>query len=283
MGNTTDIKRGYRGYYKEHFCRSLGEFHYAMWLDLVRGLSFRTEPFAITSDDGSRKRIPDFIVSGLEKNSDFVIVEIKDRIKDRDEVLLDYINNFKSSRCELAKSCRVEYLFLVINGRNNDYARDIIKIIGADRYFSLVDEYKAQNEAGVQKGFHGEMNPNFGKKHSVEVRKKLSEKAKKRTGNRNPMFGKTHSLESKIKIGKKWADEEEKYKMMRKGMITHISKMTNEEYNTFIIYAKSRLDGVKCKMPSFMNRAYSISEEKILLWFGTTDNFFSDIKRDFYE
>ena len=48
--------------------------------------------------------------------------------------------------------------------------------------------------------YSGEGNPFYGKKHSEEVKKFLSEEAKKRIGNKNPFYGHAHSNETKEKI-----------------------------------------------------------------------------------
>ena len=49
---------------------------------------------------------------------------------------------------------------------------------------------------------NGEKNPFFGKKHSDETKKIISEKNKERVGEKNPFYGKKHSDETKEKIAK---------------------------------------------------------------------------------
>jgi len=62
--------------------------------------------------------------------------------------------------------------------------------------------YNLQNSGkGVR--LIGEKNPMFGKKHSDESKKKISEERKgKSFGEKNPMFGKEHSIETRQKISK---------------------------------------------------------------------------------
>ena len=49
--------------------------------------------------------------------------------------------------------------------------------------------------------FLGELNPMYGKHHTEETKKKISEKARLRIGPKNPFYGKHHTKETKQKIG----------------------------------------------------------------------------------
>ena len=49
----------------------------------------------------------------------------------------------------------------------------------------------------------GDKNPNFGKKHSLKTKEKISKAAKKRIGNKNSFFGKHHSIETRIILSEK--------------------------------------------------------------------------------
>jgi hypothetical protein len=86
--------------------------------------------------------------------------------------------------------------------------------------------------------FSGENNPNFGKKHSEETRKKMGEKAKERIGEKNSFYGKKHSTKTIEKIkksvtGLKHSDETRK-KMSedRKGKVSgRKGKINSAEHN----------------------------------------------------
>lgn len=59
----------------------------------------------------------------------------------------------------------------------------------------------------------GDSNPFYGKQHTEEAKRKMSEAAKKRTGDKNPFYGRHHSEETKEKIrqaniGRKHTEEE---------------------------------------------------------------------------
>jgi hypothetical protein len=84
----------------------------------------------------------------------------------------------------------------------------------------------------------GVNNPNYNKKHSDETKKKMSQKAKERTGEKNNFHGKTHSVETREKIKKTITgfnhSEETKRKMMedRKGKVSgRKGKINSAEHN----------------------------------------------------
>lgn len=56
--------------------------------------------------------------------------------------------------------------------------------------------------------YDGERNPFFGKRHSERVRKRLSEKAAKRTGRRNPFHGRRHSNASRARMAENHRDKQ---------------------------------------------------------------------------
>lgn len=126
---------------------------------------------------------------------------------------------------------------------------------------------------------YGEENPFYGKKHSDETIRKLSENAKKRIGELNPFYGKTHSDESKEKIskansGNKWTQE----------MKENFSKKRTGENNSF--YGKHHTketkrkisESHKGKIPSNANRwiAYNDNEKIIFLSIGKIMNWLKD-------
>lgn len=59
-----------------------------------------------------------------------------------------------------------------------------------------------EERLAISKKYSGEGNPFYGKKHTLEAKKKISEKAKERIGDKNPFYGKKHSDESKKKMSK---------------------------------------------------------------------------------
>jgi hypothetical protein len=84
----------------------------------------------------------------------------------------------------------------------------------------------------------GANNHNYNKKHSDETKKKMSQKAKERTGEKNNFYGKTHSVETREKIKKTITgfnhSEETKKKMRedRKGKVSgRKGKINSAEHN----------------------------------------------------
>lgn len=67
---------------------------------------------------------------------------------------------------------------------------------------ALVPIYNPSNEERLERSqkYTGEGNPFYGKTHSEETRKLLSELAKQRTGELNPFYGRHHTEETKRKL-----------------------------------------------------------------------------------
>lgn len=63
-------------------------------------------------------------------------------------------------------------------------------------------EKSEKTKLSLSSSLGGENNPFYGKKHSPETIKILSDQAKARTGNKNGMFNKHHTEETKLKISK---------------------------------------------------------------------------------
>ena len=64
------------------------------------------------------------------------------------------------------------------------------------RYASMSEE----DRANLSKKFSGQNNGMFGKTHSEEAKKAMSENRRDYTGSENPFFGKEHSLDTKLKL-----------------------------------------------------------------------------------
>ena len=62
--------------------------------------------------------------------------------------------------------------------------------------YKYSEEYKRK----ISERTKGENNPNYGKHHSKETRKKISEARKKYVGENHPMYGKHHTEETRKKI-----------------------------------------------------------------------------------
>lgn len=69
----------------------------------------------------------------------------------------------------------------------------------------FVPTYNPSEEERLERSqrYSGEGNPFYGKTHSEETKKILSELAKQRTGEKNPFYGKHHTEETKRKIALK--------------------------------------------------------------------------------
>lgn len=261
------------GYYKGHFCRSLGEFHLAWWFDMM-GYDFEMEGTVLYTVDG-KKKIPDAVVK-FKKQGVTYIYEVKPNQKELDDLIEEYqtfVEVPEDTKIIFVNSKRFVPLFKKI----------VISIHGNDYYDDVVNEYKSQEKTYT--GFPGELNPMYGRKHDLETRKKIKDGHRKYggfSGIRNPMYGKTHTEEAKSKIAKKWSCPKKKNEMKKKGMITHISNFSSENYSIFMEYAKKSINKTKSeklKTPNFVNPAYCIYEEKIIELFGSKDNFFKEIAR----
>lgn len=94
----------------------------------------------------------------------------------------------------------------VFEGKTNKEMNEIRKKM-SDK--AKVREISHETRNKLSKAKKGENNPNYGKKHSSESRKKISEKAKERykIKENNPMYGKHHTEETKEKMRKPCSDE----------------------------------------------------------------------------
>ena len=73
-------------------------------------------------------------------------------------------------------------------GKNNVMSNPIIK----QKHLIIMQD--SERRLKISENSKGELNPFYGKKHSIETKTKLSEIAKKRIGENSPMYGKKHKL-----------------------------------------------------------------------------------------
>ena len=167
-----------RGFYKDHYCRSLGEFHVAMWLALCNShLKFKTEPFRLLTTSGKYK-VPDFAT--VDKTGHVIIWEVKPNEGELNEV----VDLYKAELPHLFETANVSLRF--INSKKfTKQVKNIITIAyGKDFYNAELQKYRMQVQTYT--GFPGELNPMFGKKYTAAT-KALIAKAASRPG-RQPNF-----------------------------------------------------------------------------------------------
>lgn len=262
-------KNAYRGYYKGQYYRSYIEFLYALKLEFIEQKRFHTEGVRFISNISQQRKVPDFVVLTNDGRVDYC-VEIKPSQKTIEQLIVDYsVHNYNyHGVTKFVKIDRKVKAYIVSQLR---------AVMGSALFESLSDEFKNQRVA--HQGFSKELNPMWGRKHSLETIKKIkSSKSLVDTfGQNNPNFGKQHTEDAKRRIGAKWHNQEMKISMMRKGMLTHISRMDDEQRREFISYAISVIGGNECERPLFLNPAYTVSINKINKLFGDARNFFNQI------
>ena len=232
------------------------------------------------SEINSKRKIPDIMYFDIEKR-EAVVLEIKPSSYLSNLTLCEYANNkfrlpenmgeFITGRFQLRyefwANCSVKL------------KKHIINVIGKDEYEKLVAEYRSQEKTYT--GFPGKLNPMYGRKHTKETKKLISDKYAERGGHagaKNGMYGKTHTPEAILRCTAKWKDPAKKFAMMKKGMLSHISKFTNDEFVEYMIYANTILSGRSHKRPAFINRAYTVNEKNVMVWFGDIETFFKECK-----
>lgn len=262
-----------KGYYKNHFCRSLHEFHFCLYLDKVKNFDFFTEPFSMKSI--LKKKIPDILYVDHD-NKKLCVVEIKPNFDELMEVIIDYSTySFKlpAQFKDLADSYGYSVEFEFYQNTSMSTKSDIIDTIGKDQYLIELEKYKSQQNTYT--GFPGQLNPMYGKTHTNETKAKIAKTAS-HPGKLNGMYGKTHTADAKKRSAAKWKDSSKKVAMMKKGMLSHISKFTDEQYTIFMVYANDILSGNTHKRPDFINRAYTVNQKNVTAWFGDADTFLKE-------
>lgn len=268
-------KTGLSGEYKGQKLRSFPEYVFAVYLDKVLGVEFVTEPFALQSPYCNKRKIPDFRYTNPKSGLDTLV-----EVKDNHDELIRTIEEYANYGFRLGTTYHYEFVHLT-GGITNPIVVKICEVIGKDIWLEMSAAYKA--EARVNKkvyGFVGAANPNYGKKHSPKTRNKISTALKKKYANGNsPNFGRKLSPATKKKIGAKWYDENKKLTMKKKGMLTHISKFSDEQFEEYTKYCEDRLNGLSHKPPKFLNRAYFVNKDKILELFNSVKEFKKAIRK----
>jgi len=185
------MRRGIHGYYGDQVTRSVNEFVYCAYLDIVEQFKFVTEPFKIKSTINKKAKIPDVLFYDKHRKQ-LVLVEIKGTQKELDDLVVDYCTNKYDGIenyvfCPILMSARVK----------THYIRQIKNIIGKEKWNSMIDEYRVkgniEKRVGFKKGLmSGENAPMYGKKHSDKTKQKI----------REANIGKEVSLETRIQISK---------------------------------------------------------------------------------
>lgn len=267
------MRKGLTGKYKEQFLRSFNEFVFAVYLDKVLGIQFETEPFSLKSPNTKKKKIPDFVYVH-PKTKKPTLVEIKGSDEDLEEVIVDYVVN------SYIDNSGYEIQFVNLNKTHKkNMINQIISKIGVMEWSRMEEEYKSNARTMSYYGFPGVLNPRYGVKVSEETKQKMRDSMPDRSGMNNSNYGKTHTPEAKLRIAAKWYDESKKFAMIKKGMLTHISRYSDEQYSKFILYAEDIFNGIHHPRPDFLNRAYTLSVNKINTLYGSTTKFLDEIKR----
>jgi hypothetical protein len=250
--------KSYKGYYKGNYLRSYGELILAMYLDLVENKKFRSEGVVLRDKDG-RKKIPDFII--LDENDNIIeYIEYKNSFREFELLLNEYIIR----KIDL-KGIKIRFLYSCKNSRKY-LIKLITEKIGLEEFIRITTEYKEISPKIKIQSFPGELNGMYGKKHSKETRDLIS-KSCARPGELNGMYGKTHTKETRdcISENSQWKIIDEKKRMQQKGLIKHYSGFTDVDQKELLSkYINNILNDIRCKMPNFINRAYSLRKDKII-------------------
>lgn len=158
------------------------------------------------------------------------------------------------------------YAWWCMSTANGKYTDDIYKL--------TPEEYE-EIRIIYSKSVTGENNPMFGKHHSEETRRKISENHADVSGSNNPMFGKPRSKETKMKLSElrkgkfvgednpfygKQHTKEAKQKMSEKRK----GKFTGKD-NSF--YGKKHTDETKKKLSASNSRGNSARARKVIRLF----------------
>ena len=270
-------QRGYKGSYNGVSCRSLGEFHVALWLSHgyfgeQKG-TFKTEPCRLAMLNG-RHKIPDF---ASHVNGEFVIWEIKCSEEECIEVEALYRE-------------QLPYLFSIpgltvkfINSKTfTPKVKQIICIAKGEEYYKAeLEKYKAQAPYIKQMGFPGELTPMYGKRQTRDTIEKIKASlVGKMTGDQNPNYGNTHSDAAKVEIGKKWYDSATKATILRNSFMNRINILTEAEYMEYCSFCYKVFTGTVApsENPKFMNGVTKMTPKRIAELFGTYENFWNFIR-----
>ena len=119
----------------------------------------------------------------------------------------------------------------------------------------------------------------YGKTHSEETKNILRNKCKNYK-DKNGMYGKTHSEETKKIIVERtgWKDPSKKKKMKKKGLLTHISNFSLQQFDEFYVYVNNIENNIKYTKPCFLNNAYSLNKIKINDLFDSFDEFYNQLE-----
>lgn len=265
--------RGRSGYYKGQHCRSLGEFHVALWIDLFDHgtVAFRMEPFKMIGISGIGK-IPDIVSidkSGLKtiweiKHNDEETVAVEELYKKE----FSYLFNMDNIKVKFVNSSKfIEQL---------RYAFSVT--LGKESYKKYLREYRDTN-IHPSVGFPGSLNPMFGKSQKSSTRLKIKTTLKgKMSGSKNPNFGNHLSPAPKVRIGAKWKDQSSKNNILITSLTNRLEKLSFEDYDDFIKLCMKSFSTGKYSKPIYMNGIIKVTEEKVLEVFGSFDNFWSTIR-----
>lgn len=259
--NNTSYKNvsSFRGYYNGHFLRSYNEFLYALYVEYIENnIIIDTEPFKLNSEVTGKSKLPDFMVKNSEGKT--FLVEIKGTKKEIETLIVDYaIGKYDTFGHEVK--------FFTANKK---LLTSLLKEkLGKDKFNQLSAEYKSQRLSKFYPGFPNELNPMYGKRHSVETIQKIKNNLPNVSGKNNPMYGKSHSIEAKIKIGKKWKDPAIAKSMVLKGLATAMKKLDKENTTVYLNYTIQVLTtDIPVNKPHSINNYIAITEGKLNKYFG---------------
>lgn len=253
------MRKTYSGYMHGNYYRSYAEWLFATYNILLNGYEVKTEPFRLSKNNTSN--IPDFLINnGSEK----FLVELKTSQDQIENLIVDYVHK----QYDIGYDIKFVNFDKKVQKRYKSRLKDFL---GNDEFLNIEKQFK--NNTVIKKmGFPGKLNPMWGKKHGKDFVEKLHANRRSYTGKNNPNYGKTHSYESRIKIGLKWKDETKKRNMKIKGLLTHYKNFDDNQRKDFLEYVKSFKDHESKKLPSFVNVAYKLSNEKIEDLFESIDN-----------